>query len=54
MGNSVSDGKALALVEINGLVTQQANFLSSLDGFYYIIVIALVASVIAAWQKRID
>jgi MFS family permease len=54
MGHSVSDAKALALVEINGLVTQQANFLSSLDGFYYIIGVALVASVIAAWQKRID
>jgi MFS family permease len=54
MGHSVSDAKALALVEINSLVTQQANFLSSLDGFYYIIGIALVASVIAAWQNTID
>jgi hypothetical protein len=54
MGHSASEAKSLALVEIGRIVTQQANFLSSLDGFYYIIGVALCASVIAAWQKRID
>ncbi|SAK44252.1 MFS transporter [Caballeronia ptereochthonis] len=54
MGHGASEAKGLALVEISRIVTQQANFLSSLDGFYYIIGVALCASVIAIWQKKID
>lgn len=54
MGHSASEAKGLALVEISRSVAQQANFLSSLDGFYYVIGVALVASVIVAWQNRID
>lgn len=54
MGHGASEAKSLALVEIGRIVTQQANFLSSMDGFYYIIGVALCASAIAAWQKQID
>ncbi|SAK84368.1 major facilitator transporter [Caballeronia hypogeia] len=54
MGHGLAQAKSLALVEISRLVTQQANFLGSLDGFYFIIGVALCASVIAIWQKRID
>jgi predicted Co/Zn/Cd cation transporter (cation efflux family) len=54
MGHGASEAKSLALVEIGRIVTQQANFLSSMDGFHYIIGVALCASAIAAWQKQID
>ncbi|MDR5822909.1 MFS transporter [Caballeronia sp. LZ043] len=53
-GHSASEASSLALGEISRLVAQQANFLSSLDGFYYLIGVALVAGAVAAWQKRID
>jgi hypothetical protein len=54
MGHGAAEAKNLALAEIGRIVVQQANFLSSLDGFYYIIGIALCASVFAAWQTRVD
>ncbi|MFM0325303.1 MFS transporter [Caballeronia glebae] len=54
MGHGAAEAKSLALAEIGRIVAQQANFLSSLDGFYYIIGIALCASVFAAWQTRVD
>ncbi|SAL45955.1 major facilitator transporter [Caballeronia peredens] len=54
MGYGASEAKGLALGELSRVVTQQANFLGSLDGFYCIIGVALCASVIAIWQKRID
>jgi MFS transporter, DHA2 family, multidrug resistance protein len=54
MGHGAAEARSLALVEISRLVAQQANFLSSIDGFYYLIGIALCASVIAVWQNRID
>jgi DHA2 family multidrug resistance protein len=54
MGHSAAEAKSLAFVEIDRLVVQQASFLGSLDGFYFIIGVALCASVFAVWQKRID
>ncbi|SAL45116.1 major facilitator transporter [Caballeronia arvi] len=54
MGHSAAEAKSLAFVEIDRLVVQQASFLGSLDGFYFIIGVALCASVFAAWQNRID
>lgn len=54
MGHGAAAAKSLAVGEIGRLVTQQANFLSSLDGFYFIIGVALCASAVAAWQTRID
>ena len=36
------------------MVAQQANFLASLDGFYFLMGVALVGGIFARWQKQID
>ncbi|MBB5415592.1 hypothetical protein OKW33_001348 [Paraburkholderia atlantica] len=36
------------------MVAQQANSLASLDGFYFLIGVAICCGVFAAWQKQID
>jgi MFS transporter, DHA2 family, multidrug resistance protein len=54
LGYGTAQAKALAMGEIGSIVTQQANFLSALDGFYFMIGVALVGSAIAIWQKQID
>jgi MFS transporter, DHA2 family, multidrug resistance protein len=54
LGYNVVQAKALAMGEISSIVTQQANFLSALDGFYFVIGVALAGSAIAIWQKQID
>jgi hypothetical protein len=54
LGYSAAQAKSLALAEVGRIVTQQASFLSSLDGFYFLIGVALCASVVAVWQKQID
>jgi MFS transporter, DHA2 family, multidrug resistance protein len=54
MGYAAGQSKSLALVELSRAVTQQASFLSALDGFYFLIGVALTGGVIALWQKRID
>ena len=53
-GRSPSEAHSLAIVEISRMVTQQASFLSSLDGFYFLIGIAICGGIFAAWQKQID
>ncbi|ANB72913.1 hypothetical protein AYM40_11445 [Paraburkholderia phytofirmans OLGA172] len=53
-GGSPSEAHALALVEISRTVTQQASFLTSLDGFYFLIGIAICGGMFAARQKQID
>ncbi|WP_144113736.1 MFS transporter [Paraburkholderia sp. BCC1886] len=53
-GRPPSDAHALALVTISRSVAQQASFLSSLDGFYFLIGVAICGGLFAAWQKRID
>ncbi|KWF30902.1 MFS transporter [Burkholderia pseudomultivorans] len=53
-GHAARDAQALALAEIGRMVSQQASFLSALDGFYFIAGIAVVAGVFAVWQKQID
>jgi hypothetical protein len=41
--------------QISRVVAQQASFLASLDGFYYLVGIAAVCGgIFAAWQKQID
>jgi hypothetical protein len=45
---------ALAIASIARMVAQQASFLASLDGFYFLAGVALVGGVFAAWQKEID
>ncbi|WP_250474794.1 MFS transporter [Caballeronia sp. GAFFF1] len=54
LGYGAEQAKSLALAEVGRIVTQQASFLSSLDGFYFLIGVALCASVLAVWQKQID
>jgi hypothetical protein len=54
LGHTASDAKGLALVEISRVVSQQASFLSSLDGFYFLIVIALCGGLFALYQRQID
>ena len=53
-GRTVSDAHALAVVEVSRAVTQQASFLASLDGFYFLIGVAVCGGIFAAWQKQID
>ncbi|KWB20496.1 MFS transporter [Burkholderia cepacia] len=53
-GLAARDAQALALGEIGRMVSQQASFLSVLDGFYFMTGIAVVACVFALWQKQID
>lgn len=53
-GRSPSDAHSLALVEISRTVARQASFLTSLDGFYFLIGIAMCGGIFAAWQKQID
>jgi len=36
------------------MVTQQASFLASLDGFYFLMGVAICGGLFAAWQKQID
>ena len=52
--DTAGDAKGLALVEISRVVSQQASFLSSLDGFYFLIVIALCGGLFALYQRQID
>jgi MFS family permease len=53
-GRSLSEAHALALVTVQRMVTQQASFLAALDGFSFMMAVALCASVFAIWQKHID
>ncbi|SIT46017.1 Major facilitator superfamily (MFS) multidrug efflux pump [Paraburkholderia ribeironis] len=53
-GRTASDAHSLAIVEISRTVAQQASFLASLDGFYFLIGIAICGGLFAAWQKQID
>jgi MFS family permease len=53
-GRSLEQARALAIGQISGIVAQQASFLSSIDGFYYLIGVAVCGGIFAAWQKQID
>lgn len=53
-GHSAADAHALAVSTIARMVTQQASFLASLDGFYFLMAVAVVGGVFACWQKQID
>jgi hypothetical protein len=54
MGHTASDAKGLALVEISRVVGQQASFLSALDGFYFLIAVAVGGGLFALYQRQID
>lgn len=53
-GHAFSDAHALALVTVSRTIAQQASFLASLDGFYFLAGVALCGGLFAAWQKEID
>ncbi|SAL46454.1 major facilitator transporter [Caballeronia terrestris] len=53
-GRSAAEAHSLALVSVSRMVAQQANFLASLDGFYFLMGVALVGGIFACWQKQID
>jgi hypothetical protein len=53
-GHSVVDAHALAIATIARTVAQQASFLASLDGFYFLTGVAICGGVFALWQKQID
>ena len=53
-GHSAVDAHALAIATIARTVTQQANFLASLDGFYFLMGVAICGGVFALWQKQLD
>ncbi|MBP0589674.1 MFS transporter [Paraburkholderia sp. LEh10] len=54
LGHAAHDAQLLALVEISHAVTQQASFLSALDGFYFLIAIAVMGGLFALYQRQID
>jgi DHA2 family multidrug resistance protein len=54
LGRTAGEAHGLALVEISRMVAQQANFLSALDGYYFVIGIAVIGGLYAIWQKQID
>jgi MFS family permease len=54
LGHTAGDAKSLALVEISRIVTQQASFLSALDGFYFLIGVAICGGLFALYQRQID
>ncbi|RQH07418.1 MFS transporter [Paraburkholderia dinghuensis] len=54
LGRAPDEAHGLAIAEISRMVTQQASFLSSLDGFYFLIGVAVCGGIFAAWQKQIE
>ncbi|WP_434660215.1 MFS transporter [Paraburkholderia sp. A3BS-1L] len=54
LGRSPVEAHGVALAQMSRLVAQQASFLSSLDGFYFLIGVAVCGGIFAAWQKQID
>jgi len=54
VGRAPEVAHTLALAEVSRMVAQQASFLSSLDGFYFLIGVAICGGIFAAWQTRID
>ncbi|WP_323118760.1 MFS transporter [Burkholderia alba] len=53
-GHALNDAHALALVSVSRMIAQQAAFLTSLDGFYFLAAVAICGGLFAAWQKEID
>ncbi|KVE33009.1 MFS transporter [Burkholderia sp. TSV86] len=53
-GHALNEAHALALVQVSRTIMQQASFLSSLDGFHFLIGVAVCGCLFAAWQKEID
>jgi len=54
LGHAPGEAARLALVEVSRMVTQQASFLSALDGFYFVMGIAVCSCLFAMWQRQID
>jgi MFS transporter, DHA2 family, multidrug resistance protein len=54
LGHAAGDARALALAQISRMVTQQASFLSTLDGFWFVAAVATAYCAFALWQKQIN
>lgn len=54
LGYVPSEAHGLALIRISQIIARQASFLSSLDGFYFLIGVAVCGGLFAIWQKQID
>lgn len=54
LGRPPDEAHGLALAQISHMVVQQASFLSSLDGFWFLVGVAVCGGLFAAWQKQID
>jgi MFS transporter, DHA2 family, multidrug resistance protein len=54
LGHAAADAQALALAQISRMVTQQASFLSTLDGFWFIAAVSIAYCVFAIAQQQID
>ncbi len=52
-GHTLGEAHSLAVVEASKRVSQQAS-LTSLEGFYFLIGVAVCGGIFAAWQKQID
>ncbi|MGE8065070.1 MFS transporter [Pseudomonas sp. NPDC089569] len=52
-GYSVSAANALAMAEVETLITHQANFMGFLDGFMLLAALSVGAALFALWQRRI-
>ena len=53
-GQSPGQAHLAALATVQRIVTQQASFLTALDGFKFMMIVALCAGLFAIWQRHID
>jgi cell division protein FtsW (lipid II flippase) len=53
-GQSPGQAHLAALATVQRVVTQQASFLTALDGFKFMMIVAICAGVFAIWQRHID
>ncbi len=54
LGRTSAEAHAMALAEIGRMVEQQASYLSTLDGFHFILGVSMGGGLLAAWQRRIN
>ncbi|MBP2839274.1 MFS transporter [Pseudomonas sp. PNP] len=52
-GYAAAAAQSLAMAQVERLITQQANFMSFLDGFAFLTVLSIGAALFALWQRRI-
>lgn len=52
-GAGATSANAASLARVSAMVTQQATFLASMDGFLFIVIVACVGGLIALLQRQI-